>query len=177
MKIDTFLKLYNTKKTEEEKAATIAQIMNNAHIGYADKVDRAGIIAKNSYHIKETGVDGVEREVFRQNSAAKYMLYSLTLVDLYTTLELDFKQSLELFEKINGEILDMIIMSIDERERKEFQMLLDFACDDLLVNEYEPHAFIREQVERFGSLFGTIIAPAIENIDVNKIEEVLKQIS
>ena len=177
MKIDTFLKLYNTKKTEEEKAAAIAQIMNNAHIGYADKVDRAGIIAKNSYHVKETGVDGVEREVFRQNSAAKYMLYSLTLVDLYTTLEIDFKQSLELFEKINGEVLDMIIMSIDERERKEFQMLLDFACDDLLVNEYEPHAFIREQVERFAGLFGTIIAPVIENIDIDKIGEVLKQIN
>lgn len=177
MKVDTFLKLYNTKKTEEEKAAAIVQIMNNIHISYSDKVDRAGIIAKNSYHVKEIGADGVEREVFRQNSAAKYMLYSLTLVDLYTTLEIDFKQSLELFEKINGEILDMIIMSIDERERKEFQMLLDFACDDLLVNEYEPHAFIREQVERFGSLFGTIIAPVIENIDVSKIEEVLKQIS
>lgn len=177
MKIDTFLKLYNTKKTEEEKTAAIAQIMNNAHIGYADKVDRVGIIAKNSYHVKEIGTDGVEREVFRQNSAAKYMLYSLTLVDLYTTLEIDFKQSLELFEKINGEILDMIIMSIDERERKEFQMLLDFACDDLLVNEYEPHAFIREQVERFGSLFGTIIAPAIENIDVSKIQEVMNKIS
>ena len=177
MKIDTFLKLYSTKKTEEEKTAAIAQIMNNAHIGYADKVDRVGIIAKNSYHVKEAGADGVEREVFRQNSAAKYMLYSLTLVDLYTTLEIDFKQSLELFEKINGEVLDMIIMSIDERERKEFQMLLDFACDDLLVNEYEPHAFIRGQVERFGSLFGTIIAPVIENIDVSKIEEVLKQIS
>lgn len=177
MKIDTFLKLYNTKKTEEEKAAAIAQIMNNAHISYSDKVDRAGIIAKNSYHAKRKDIDGTEHEIFEQNSAAKYMLYSLTLVDLYTTLEIDFKQSLELFEKINGEVLDMIIMSIDERERKEFQMLLDFACDDLLVNEYEPHAFIREQIERFGSLFGTIIAPVIKNIDVNKIEEVLKQIS
>jgi len=177
MKIDTFLKLYNTKKTEEDKTAAITQIMKNEHVSYADKVDRVGIIAKNSYHVKEIGADGVEREVFRQNSAAKYMLYSLTLVDLYTTLEIDFKQSLELFEKINGEILDMIIMSIDERERKEFQMLLDFACDDLLVNEYEPHAFIRKQVERFGSIFGTIIAPVIENIDVSRIEEVLKQIS
>ena len=177
MKIDIFLKLYNTKKTEDDKAMAIAQIMKNEHVSYADKVDRAGIIAHNSYHMKETGTDGVEREVFRQNSAAKYMLYSLTLVDLYTTLEIDFKQSLELYEKINGEILDMIIMSIDERERKEFQMILDFACDDLLTNEYEPHAFIREQVERFGNLFGAIVVPAIENIDVSKIEEVLKKIS
>ena len=177
MKIDTFLKLYETKKTDDEKAEVIKQIMKNNRVSYSDKVDRVGIIAKNSYHIKQKDVDGTEREVFKQNSAAKYMLYSLTLVDLYTTLEIDFKQSLELFEKINGEILDMIIMSIDERERKEFQMLLDFACDDLLVNEYEPHAFIREQVERFASLFGTIIVPVIENIDVNKIEEVISKIS
>lgn len=174
MKVDTFLKLYNTKKTEEEKAAAIAQIMNNAHIGYADKVDRAGIIAKNSYHAKETGVDGVEREVFRQNSAAKYMLYSLTLVDLYTTLEIDFKQSLEIFEKINCEILDMIIMSIDERERKEFQMLLDFACDDLLVNEYEPHAFIREQIERFGGLIYGVIGPIVNGINIDQIMKIVK---
>ena len=177
MKIDTFLKLYNTKKTEEDKTAAIAQIMKNEHVSYADKVGRVGIIAKNSYHVKETGVDGVEREVFRQNSAAKYMLYSLTLVDLYTTLEIDFKQSLELFEKINGEILDMIILLIDERELKEFQMLLDFACDDLLVNEYEPHAFIREQIERFSNLFGAVIAPVIENLDISKIEETIKHIS
>lgn len=176
MKIDTFLKLYETKKTDDEKAEAIKQIMKNNRVSYSDKVDRVGIIAKNSYHVKQKDVDGTEREVFEQNSAAKYMLYSLTLVDLYTTLEIDFKQSLELFEKINGEILDMIIMSIDERERKEFQMLLEFACDDLLVNEYEPHAFIREQVERFASLFGTIIAPVIENIDVSKIENVIKNI-
>ena len=177
MKIDTFLKLYETKKTDDEKAEVISQIMKNNQVSYSDKVDRAGIIAKNSYHIKQKDIDGTEREVFWQNSAAKYMLYSLTLVDLYTTLEVDFKQSLKLFEKINGEILDMIIMSIDERERKEFRMLLDFACDDLLVNEYEPHAFIRNQVDRFGSLFGTIIAPVIKNIDVNKIEEIINKIS
>ena len=177
MKIDAFLKLYETKKTDEEKADAINQIIKNNRVSYSDKVNRVGIIAKNSYHIKQKDIDGIEREVFWQNSAAKYMLYSLTLVDLYTTLEVDFKQSLELFEKINGEILDMIIMSIDERERKEFRMLLDFACDDLLVNEYEPHAFIRNQVDRFGSLFGTIIAPVIKNIDVNKIEEIINKIS
>ena len=177
MKIDTFITLYKTKKTDEDKLNAIKQIMKNKRVSYADKVDRAGIIAKNSYHEKQKDINGEEREVFFQNSAAKYMLYSLTLVDLYTDLEIDFKQSLELFEKINGEMLDMIIMSIDERERKEFQMLLEFACDDLMVNEYEPHAFVREQVDRFGSLIGTVLVPILENIDVNKIEEIMKQIN
>jgi len=176
MRIDTFVTLYNARKTADDKADAINKIMKNEHIGYADKVDRVGIIAKDSYHTKKKDVNGVEREVFEQNSAAKYMLYSLTLVDLYTDLEIDYKKCLEQFEKLNGEILDGIINSIDERERKEFQMLLEFACDDLLVNEYELHSFIREQIDRFGELIGTLIAPALENLDIGKIEEVMNKL-
>ncbi len=170
MKVDTFLKLYNTKNTRDERVDAVKQIMKDARVSYSDKVDRAGIIAQNSYHAKQKDINGEDHEVFRQNSAAKYMLYSLTLVDLYTDLEIDYKQSLETFEKINGEILDVIVSMIDEREKKEFQMLLDFACDDLLVNEYELHAFIRDQVERFGYLIGTTLAPVLENMDLDRIQ-------
>lgn len=170
MKVDTFLKLYNTKRTDEEKVEVIKQIMKNNKVSYSDKVDRAGIIAQNSYHVKQKDLDGNEREVFQQNSAAKYMLYYLTLVDLYTNLEIDYKQSLETFEMLNGDIIDIVVGLIDDREKKEFQMLLDFACDDLLVNEYEPHAFIRSQVDRFGYLIGTILAPVLENMDLDKMQ-------
>ena len=175
MKIDTFIKLYNTKKTDEEKINAIKQIMKNNHVSYSDKVNRAGIIAQNSYHVKQKNLDGNEREVFQQNSAAKYMLYSLTLVDLYTNLEIDYKQSLEIFELLDGDIIDIIISLIDDREKKEFRMLLDFACDDLFVNEYEPHAFIKNQVERFGYLIGTILAPVLENIDLDKMQLVIEK--
>lgn len=175
MKIDTFLKLYSVKKTEEDKAEAVAGIMKNEKVSYSDKVNRVGLIAKESYHAKKTGADGVEREVFEQNSAAKYMLFSLTLVDLYTTLEIDYKKALEQFEKLNGEVLDAIITGIDQREYKEFKMLLDFACDDLMVNEYEPHAFVREQVERFGSLINVALNAAMKNVDMDQIKSVMEQ--
>lgn len=176
MKIDTFIKLYSTKKTEEEKSDAINQVMKHVSISYSDKVDRANLIAQHSYYTKEKDINGVENEVFKQNSAAKYMLYSLTLVDLYTNIDIDYKQSVEYFEKINGEILDRIIGAINERERKEFQMLLDFACDDVIANEYEPHAFLRQQIERFGALIGASLAPVLETLDMNKFEEIVKQI-
>lgn len=176
MKIDTFVKLFSTKKTEEEKSDAINQVMKHVSISYSDKVDRANLIAQHSYYTKEKDINGVENEVFKQNSAAKYMLYSLTLVDLYTNIDIDYKQSVECFEKINGEILDRIIGAINERERKEFQMLLDFACDDVIANEYEPHAFLRKQIERFGALIGASLAPVLETLDMNKFEEIVKQI-
>jgi hypothetical protein len=169
MKIDVFLKLYESKKTTESKEKLVADHVKNIQVKYSDKVDRAGIIAKHSYYEKQVGADGVEREVFRQNSAAKYMLYYLTLVDLYTDLEIDFKESLDTFEKINGSILDTIISYIDDRELKEFQMLLDFACDDIITNEYELHSFVRSQVEWFGNLVSGIISPVLQQFDFEKI--------
>lgn len=146
MKVETFVKLFNTKRTDKDKEKAVSEIMKNDHISFSDKVGRANLIARKSYYKKTKQSDGIEQQIFEQNSAAKYMLYSLTLVDLYTTLEIEYKKSLEQFELINGEIIDMIMKFIDERELKEFKMILEFACDDLIANEYELHAFIRKQV-------------------------------
>ena len=177
MKVDTFITLYNAKKTDDEKLNFIKEHVLNVPVSYSTKVDRAGLIAKTAYHQKRTGADGVEQEVFYQNSAAKYMLYSLTIVDLYTDLDIDFKESLDTFEKINGEILDTIVNSIDERELKELRMLLEFACDDIMTNEYEFHAFIREQVERFSVLLGSVMAPIIEKMDIQEVLNALEQLN
>lgn len=49
--------------------------------------------------------------------------------------------------------------------------------DDLLTNEYETHSFIRNQVERFGSLIGASIKPFIDQFDENTIKDLLSQIN
>lgn len=177
MRIETFLKLYNSKRTDEEKMDAVKERITNKHVSFSDKVNNADIIAKQCYYQKEKDSDGVEREVFKQNSAAKYMFYSLTVVKLYTDLEVDYKQSLEQFEMLDGEILDIIINLVNTRELKEFQMLLDFACDDIMVNEYEPHAFVKKEVERLGSLISTALTPVLQTLDIDKIGSMLKQIN
>lgn len=177
MRIETFVKLYNSKRTDEEKMDAVKERITNKHVSFSDKVNNADIIAKQCYYQKEKDADGVERKVFKQNSAAKYMFYSLTVVKLYTDLEVDFKQGLEQFEMLDGEILDIIINLVNTRELKEFQMLLDFACDDIMVNEYEPHAFVKNEVERLGSLISTALTPVLQTLDMDKIESMLKQIN
>lgn len=177
MKIETFVKLFNTKRTSDEKEKAIQDIMKDVHIKFEDKVNRSRLIAKESYYTKENTSDGAVQEIFQQNSVAKYMFYSLTIVDLYTKIEIDYKKALEQFELLNGEILDLIINHIDQREKNEFKMLLEFACDDILVNEYETHAFIRNQVDRFATIFGDIIAKSVENLDMNSIQEIINQMS
>lgn len=176
MKLDTFLKLYSVRKNAEEREALVREHITNTHVSYTDKCDRAELIARSSYYVKEKDENGVEQKKFHQNSAAKYMLYSLAVVDMFTDIDVDFKNSVEFFEKINGEILDYIVFNVNERELKEFKMLMDFACDDLLTNEYENHAFFKEQVERFGRLISVSITPLLEELDKEKIEKILQTI-
>lgn len=177
MRIETFVKLYNSKRTDEEKMDAVKERITNKHVSFSDKVNHADIIAKQCYYQKEKDANGVEREVFKQNSAAKYMFYSLTVVKLYTDLDVDFKKALEQFEMLNGEILDIVIGLVNKRELKEFQMLLDFACDDIMVNEYEPHAFVKNEVERLGALIGATLTPVLQTLDMDKIENLLKQVN
>lgn len=177
MRIETFVRLYNTKKTDEERIDLVKERMNGKHVSFSDKVNHADIIAKQCYYQKEKDANGVEREVFKQNSAAKYMFYSLTVVKLYTDLDVDFKKALEQFEMLNGEILDDIMNLVDQRELKEFQMILDFACDDIITNEYELHSFIRKEVERFGNLVGATLAPVLQSLDMDKVEEMIAKLN
>jgi len=177
MRIETFVRLYNTKKTDEERIDLIKERMNGKHVSFSDKVNHADIIAKQCYYQKENDANGVEREVFKQNSAAKYMFYSLTVVKLYTDLDVNFKKALEQFEMLNGEILDDIINLVDQRELKEFQMILDFACDDIITNEYELHSFIGKEVERFGNLVGATLAPILQSLDMDKVEEMIAKLN
>lgn len=177
MRIETFVRLYNTKKTDEERIDLVKERMNEKHVSFSDKVNHADIIAKHCYYQKEKDANGVEREVFKQNSAAKYMFYSLTVVELYTDLDVDFKKALEQFEMLNGEILDDIMNLVDQRELKEFQMILDFACDDIITNEYELHSFIGKEVERFGNLVGATLAPILQSLDMDKVEEMIAKLN
>ena len=53
MRIDTFIKLFDSKKNDADKIDAVKQIMKNETIKYTDKVDRANLIAKHSYYTKE----------------------------------------------------------------------------------------------------------------------------
>ena len=71
--------------------------------------------------------------------------------------------------------MDVIFSAIPEDELKEFKMIVDFETNDAIANEYENHAFIRSQVERFGTLIGNVIEPILSTIDLDKVKEVIEK--
>lgn len=162
--VEEFCKKYNETNIDQVKEGLVNKVMNPHYVSYEMKITICEMILENSYY-KKTEVNGVEVKKLHINSPAQYMLYCLNLVKYYTNIIVDFSKALEEFNMLNEcRLLDVIISHIPERELKEFRMILDMAESDLMKNEYETHAFISNQVERFGELFGRISKPALDRL-------------
>ncbi len=165
--VKDFCKKYNETNVVQTKQAFVEKVMNLHYVPYERKITICENIIKSSYY-KESE-DGMKK-ILLINSPAQYMLYCLNLIKEYTYIEVDFKKSLEEFNMLNEcGLLDVIIFCIPDRESKEFRRILDMVESDVMHNEYETHAFISNQVERFGELFGHIVNPAL-----NRLSEVLE---
>lgn len=175
MKLTSFMSVLKTKKTPEDRAEYIKEHIKNEYIPYEKKADTAKAIVKTAFYQK----DG-DREVFKVDSVAKYMLICISILDLYTTIERNTGRNgnmLEEFNQLNAAgIFDILIQHIDQRELKEFHMVLDMVESDEMTNNYEPHAFIQSQVERFGTLIGATLEPVLKSLDINQICEMVTQI-
>ena len=179
--VEKFCKKYNETNIEQVKQSLLESIMNPHYVPYEMKITICEKIIEKSYY-KKSKQDNIEK--IHVNSPAKYMLYCLWLVKQYTYIEVDFSNSLEEFNLLNEtELIDVIFTHIPEREFKEFRMILEMVENDVMQNEYEMHAFISSQVERFGELFGYVTKSSMDglinvlnNIDETTIDKITDKI-
>jgi len=178
IKLTAFMTSYKFKKTDEEKLDMLKKHIKNEYVPYEKKADIAKAIADNSYWESETLPDGTEVKNLHVNSVAKYMLTCIAIFDLYTDIERqkgDGKM-LDDFNTLNSSgIFDLLIQNVDQRELKEFNMILSMTCDDVIANEFENHAYISKQIDRFGKLVGTTLAPVISQLDIEEIRKAISQ--
>ena len=172
---------YNDTNNEQTKLELFERIMTPHYVPYEVKVTVCESIIKATYYKKSD--DGYTERLYI-NSPSKHMLFCLNLVKQYTCIDVDFKNALEDFNLLNeSALIDVIYSNISERELKEFRMILEMVESDILKNEYETHAFISNQVERFGELLGHIANPAlmtlsesISNMDEKTIDKIISKI-
>lgn len=169
---------YKIKKTDDEKLQMVQEHIINQYVPFEKKADIAKAIVNSSYWREEEDGNGGKRKVLHIDSVANYMLKCMAIIDLYTDIERqkgDGKM-LDDFNILNSSgILDMLIQNINQRELKEFNMVLQMTQDDVIANEFENHAFISQQIERFGKLIGTALSPVISQLDIGQIEKVIDQ--
>lgn len=166
MKFEEFIELYENEGNVDKRNAFVKSHIIKSYIPLEEKDVRSQIIINNSYYD--------ENGNFKVNSTAKHMFTFLSIVDMYTDIDINFKDGLNEYNKLDASMaLDDIVSMIDEKDLNEFKIILNMKYNDVIANEYEPHVYINKQVERFGELVGNVLKPVIEGLDVEKIIEVL----
>lgn len=174
--INEFMEEYN--KTDDKEGLVIQHIKSD-YVPFETKADIAKAIVDNSYWRNMKDIDGNEHRELFVDSVAKHLLTCMTIVDLYTDIDRQKGNGkmLEDFNVLNGSgVLDYILDNVDERELDEFRMVLQMTCDDVLRNEYENHAYITKQLNRFGEIFKVTLSPVFDKLDIGKIQEVVEQL-
>lgn len=166
MKFDEFMELYDNFEETDKRLIFIKEHIVKSYIPLEEKDVRSQIIINNSYYD--------ENGNFKVNSTAKHMFTFLSIVDMYTDIDINFKDGLNEYNKLDASMaLDDIVSMIDEKDLNEFKIILNMKCNDVITNEYESHSFIKKQVERFGELIGATLYPIFEKIDLDKLNAIL----
>ena len=160
----------------------------NEIIDIAAKVDKEGLIAAVKKHVTceylpisekiakcELIVNSTERaklddetEVYRLNSPARFILYTLVMIDSYTDIEIDFKDSTGEFDLLSENRLTPIILNcIPKDELESFQMIMNMVKEDSYYNERDLVSWIDGKVDALG----VILEKAMALGDNKRIEE------
>lgn len=176
MKIIDFVEGYNKTTTNLKDRYLKEKLEIRNYISFADKCDLAERVIKATTFEKD--LNGENTGNIKINSISRYLLFTLSIIDIYTNLEVDFNNVISEYDllKSNG-LLDLFIGAeyslIPNEEFCEAQTLLNIYLDDILQNNMSTQAFIQNQVTRFGTLIGVTLSPIMDKLadNINSLDE------
>lgn len=173
MKFNTFITLFENKMKNGGVDEFIKEHVKDKYVPIEEKQARANTIVENTYY--ETNND---EKHFHVNSVAHMLFTMLTLVDMYTDVEIDFKKGLEQYNKLKEtKALDYLVANMNKNEIDDFKMILTGVQNDVMTNEYDPHAYFASQVERFGKLLGFVIEPFLDKLNAQDIVGLVEKLN
>lgn len=159
MNYKDFIEEYNKDRN------VLKQHVFNRYISLAEKLTRAQNIINAAYYIDVTDSDGnVTGRRLHVDSVVRDMLIDISLVDMYTDLERgeDDKVLVEYDQLMMAGVLRKIKETMPEEERAEYERIVMLVGRDTMTNEYEPHAYFREQVDRFAAFLSSYMKDYIK---------------
>ena len=178
MKIKDFIKDFNKLNTEEDKVNFVKQIITVDYVPFVEKVDSCLKVLDDTWYVKDE-ITGVKR--LHITTPATYALFNMVLINKYTDLDVDFKNTIAEYDLLNnGNYLGMILHYIPENESYEFRKILEMTQDDVMQNEYYVGKYISDRIESISTSLGATLVPAIEefskfvaNIDEEKAKGII----
>lgn len=179
MKVIEFIERYNAR---ENKINFIRNNITTQYIPYEIKVDKCLKILDSTCYRKNEKTGKKELHIV---STSINLLYKMVLVDLYTDIDIDFNDILKEYNLLNNgrNCLQDILNNIPEREYVEFDEILNMCKQDMMINEYQVGAYVKNRIEDVSIILGTTLSPFLDklietvgNLDENKIEKILRKI-
>lgn len=148
-------------------------VFTKKYVSLAEKLTRAQSIINASYYLDVHDSEGnIVGRRFHVDSVVRNMLMDISIVDMYTDLERneEDKVLVEYDQLMMAGILRKIKEEMAGEERAEYEQVVMLVGRDTMTNEYEPHAYFREQVDRFIPLLSSYMKDHIKPKEEKKDE-------
>lgn len=168
MKVEKFVHDYRiANKIKDGGINFIKEHMTNAYIPYLEKMTRCQLLV-NSCWYRTDPVTNIKRLVI--NSPNLYVMFTMELVSEYTDINPQWEGTkiVEDYDALRKSgILAQILALIPKSEFSEYNSVLNMIKDDVIKNEYEVGAYIRNRFSDGVAIVGQLIMPALEKAGVS----------
>ena len=130
------------KMAKDKQAECKKRIIKN-YIPFTKKIAECYRVVKATME----HTDGNQITIYRQNTPMRFLIFNMSLLDLYTDLEFN-DNLIDEYDLLNEYgAIDVLIACIPEHEFKEFSTLLSMTVDDYMSNEREFAAYIDKKLD------------------------------
>lgn len=142
--------------------------ITKTYVPYMQKMSRCELLVNSCWYRTDTET-GVKR--FAVNSPNLRVMFRMQLVRQYTDIELNYDGTkiVEDYDKLRQSgILISIFSLIPKSEFDQFESVLEMTQHDVMTNEYEIGAYIRNRLNDGLTIVGNLITPALVNAGFTK---------
>lgn len=169
MNIKEFAKNYRiADKVRDGGYNFVKEHMTTQYVPYVEKTARCELLV-NSCWYRTDAQTGVRRLAI--NNPNLNLMFLMQLVAQYTDITLQYKGTkiADDYDDLRKTgILNVILSLIPKSEIEEFKAILEMTKQDVMTNEYEPGAYIRNRFNDGLTIIGSLILPALENAGFTK---------
>ena len=145
----------------------------------ADKLVDISIYEYEDYNDVDGAIKRRKTGRTKVDSVIQYLLFCRMVIENYTNLEIETDGFFEEYDLLNScGLIDVIMQLIPEKEITEFKTIIDMTKSDAMINNFDVHNYISNQVERVIAVASTVLKPvlnelvaSISNINNEKIEK------
>ena len=179
MKIQEFVDKYNSFNNDTLKTNLCNEVMKNEYVPFTKKMSMCKSIAKITTH-NNIKVGDKDKQYFNVDTANRYLLFRIKLLEEYTILEFseDIPTQIKEYELLDQYGLNEILTdNIDEREYAQSKMILDMYVDDYIVNESNIVNYIDNKFEAVSLVFNQIVDILNEYLSNPEVLKVLSEVT